>query len=200
MIWVSPGGACPSDLDGCCCDFGINCSCWRRTERDCRRRQIEQGRGWLGRMLLLVHLSLLLVIWVSSYEPHDLMGYIQIAELSGPWEREEFPGFSGFTAGALLGSTTQVLIVQQVCVLVAQSCLTLCNHRDCSPPGSSVHGLLQARILEWVAFPSPGDLPDPGIEPESPSLQADSLQSESPRKSQMDWLWIIALILTTHTF
>ena len=36
-------------------------------------------------------------------------------------------------------------------------------------------GILQARILEWVAIPSPGDLPDPGIEPRSPALQADSL-------------------------
>jgi len=40
-----------------------------------------------------------------------------------------------------------------VCVLVAQSCLTLWDPIDCSPPGSSVHGLLQARILEWVAIP-----------------------------------------------
>ena len=39
-------------------------------------------------------------------------------------------------------------------VLVAQSCLTLCNPIDCSPPGSSVHGILQARILEWIAMPS----------------------------------------------
>ena len=46
---------------------------------------------------------------------------------------------------------------------------------DCSPPGSSVHGILQARILERVAGPPPGDLPDPGIEPESlmfPALAA----------------------------
>ena len=49
--------------------------------------------------------------------------------------------------------------------LVAQSCLTLCNPMDCSPPGSSVHVSLQARILEWVAMPPPGDLPDPGINP-----------------------------------
>ena len=35
-----------------------------------------------------------------------------------------------------------------------QSCLTLCEPVDCSPPGSSVHGILQARILEWVAMPS----------------------------------------------
>ena len=55
-----------------------------------------------------------------------------------------------------------------------QSCLTLCDPMDCSPPGSSVHGILQARIL-GLPFPSPGDLPDPGIEPASPALQVDSL-------------------------
>ena len=42
--------------------------------------------------------------------------------------------------------------------------------------------ILQARILEWVAFPSPGDLPNPGIEPRSPTLQADSLPAEPPEK------------------
>ena len=47
---------------------------------------------------------------------------------------------------------------------VLQSRLTLCNPLDCRPPGSSVHRILQARILEWVAGPPPGDLPDPGIE------------------------------------
>ena len=40
-----------------------------------------------------------------------------------------------------------------VCVLVSQSCPTLCNPMDCSPPGSSVHGILQVRILEWVTIP-----------------------------------------------
>ena len=48
-----------------------------------------------------------------------------------------------------------------------QSCLTLCDPIDCSSPGSSVHGFLPARILEWVAKPPPGDLPNPGIKPES---------------------------------
>ena len=46
---------------------------------------------------------------------------------------------------------------------------------DCSLPGSSDGEILQASVLEWVAFPSPGDLPDPGIEPGSPTLQADPL-------------------------
>ena len=56
---------------------------------------------------------------------------------------------------------------------------------DCSPPGSSVHGILQARILEWVVIPSSGDFPDPGIKlvsPTSPALQEDSLPTESPGK------------------
>ena len=43
-------------------------------------------------------------------------------------------------------------ICLKVKVLVSQSCPTLCNPMDCSPPGSSVHGLLQARILEWIAI------------------------------------------------
>ena len=51
--------------------------------------------------------------------------------------------------------------------MLAKSCLTLCGPMDCSPPGSSVHGILQARILEWVPCSPPGDLPDPGIEPKS---------------------------------
>ena len=60
-----------------------------------------------------------------------------------------------------------------------QSCLTLCDPMHCSPLGSSVHGILQARILEWVAM-------QPGIEPRSPAapaLQLDSLplsHGESP--------------------
>ena len=48
---------------------------------------------------------------------------------------------------------------------------------DWSPPGSSLHGISQAR-MEWVAIPFSGNLPDPGIEPRSPTLRADSLPSE----------------------
>ena len=51
-----------------------------------------------------------------------------------------------------------------------QSCPTLCNTMDCSLSQSSVHWILQARILDWEASPPPGDLPDPRIEPTSPAL------------------------------
>ena len=46
------------------------------------------------------------------------------------------------------------------------------------PHRLTVHEILQARILEWVAFPSPGDIPNPGIKPRSPTLQVDSLPAE----------------------
>ena len=65
---------------------------------------------------------------------------------------------------------------------VAQSCLTLCDPMDGSLPGSMVHGIFQARILGGLPFPSPGDLPNPGIEPRSPALQTDALLSEPPGK------------------
>ena len=69
-----------------------------------------------------------------------------------------------------------------VYVMRAQSCPTLWDPMDCSPPGSSVHGIIQAKILEWVVMLSPGNLPNPGIEIQSPVLQADSLPSEPPGK------------------
>ena len=56
---------------------------------------------------------------------------------------------------------------------VAQLCPTLCNSMDCSLPGFSIHGILQAsEYWSGLPFPSPGDLPDLGIEPGSPALQA----------------------------
>ena len=51
----------------------------------------------------------------------------------------------------------------------------LCDPMDYSPPGTSVHRISQARILAWLPFPTPGDIPDPCIEPVFPAMQADSL-------------------------
>ena len=56
---------------------------------------------------------------------------------------------------------------------------------DCSPSGSAVHGIFQARILEWVAISFLTGSSDPGIEPWSPTLQADALPSEPPGKSSL---------------
>ena len=76
--------------------------------------------------------------------------------------------------------------------MTAWMCLTLCDPMDFSLPGSSVLGILQARILEWVTMPPPGDLPNPGIKPRFPILQADSVLTAT---REALWLRIIC-----HTY
>ena len=79
-----------------------------------------------------------------------------------------------------------------VCVLVSQLCLIVCDLMDCSPPDSSVPGILHARILDQVAIPSPGDLPNPGIKPASPALPGSFFITEPPGK--------LALLITDLIF
>ena len=62
--------------------------------------------------------------------------------------------------------------------LIAKSYPTLCNPMDCSLPGSLAVEFSRQEYWSGLPLPSPGDLPDPGIEPESPALQADSLPTE----------------------
>ena len=69
-----------------------------------------------------------------------------------------------------------------MCLLADQLCLILCDPMDCSPPGSAIHGILQAGILDWVAisfFWGSFWLRD---QTPSPALQADSLSSEPQEK------------------
>ena len=85
--------------------------------------------------------------------------------------------------------------------LVAQTCPKLCNPMDCSLPGSSVHGDSPGKnIGSGLPCPPPGDLPNPGIKPRSPALQADSLPAEPPGKpkntgvgslSLLQWIFLI---------
>ena len=74
-------------------------------------------------------------------------------------------------------------------VKVTQSCLTLCDLMN-----YTVHGILQARILEWVAIPFSWDLPNPGINPTSPTLQTDSLPSEPPGKPENTGVGSLSLL------
>ena len=60
----------------------------------------------------------------------------------------------------------------------AQLCPTLCDPKDCSPPGSSVYGILQTRVLEWVAMPFSRASSQLGMKAGSPALQTDSLPSQ----------------------
>ena len=64
----------------------------------------------------------------------------------------------------------------------AQLCLTLCDPVDCSPPAPLSTGFPRQEYWSGLPFPTPGDLPDQGIELGSPALLADSLPSEPPGK------------------
>ena len=65
---------------------------------------------------------------------------------------------------------------------VAQSFAPFSDPTDCSPPGFSIMAFSRPEYWSGLPFPSPGDLPDPGIEPRSPAFQADTLTSEPPGK------------------
>ena len=84
------------------------------------------------------------------------------------------------------GRTSYILVIcyhSAVC-LVAQSCPTLCDPMDCNLPGSSVHAISRQEYWSGLPFPPPGDLPNPGIEPRSPTVQGECGRSEPPGKSK----------------
>ena len=74
------------------------------------------------------------------------------------------------------------IFFDKVKVLVARSCLTLCDPNDCSPQAPLSIEFSRQEYWSGLPFPSPGDLPNSGIETKSPALQADSLLSEPPEK------------------
>ena len=74
-------------------------------------------------------------------------------------------------------------VSDKVVVLVAQLCL--CDPMDCSLPGSSVYGILQARILEWIVIPFSRGSSRPRDQTLSSALQAHSLPSELPGRSNL---------------
>ena len=92
--------------------------------------------------------------------------------------------------------TSSLTSLMKMKLKVTQSCPTLCNPMD-----YTVHGILQARILERVAFPFSGDLPNPGVKPMSPTLQADSLPAEpqeEPRNTGVGDLSLLHQIFLTQ--
>ena len=81
-------------------------------------------------------------------------------------DKFQLKSFSHLLTGFVVVVGLSSLYIPDVCMCgcsVTQSYLTLCDPMDCSLPGSSVHGIFQARILEWVAISTPGDLPVPVI-------------------------------------
>ena len=95
-----------------------------------------------------------------------------------------FLGFKPYTLWInmyfFLQNDSSFLSMDVYCVLVTQSCLTLCDPEDCSLPGFSIHGIFQEKILEWVAIFFSRRYSWPRDQTWSPALQADTLPSEPP--------------------
>ena len=111
---------------------------------------------------------------VSPKVNHECIEVISQAEKGGRilWT-EKTTGVLLRTMGYMQETTNNPLFLEKMgCMYmcsVAQWCPTLCDPMDCSPPGSSVHGILQARILEWIAIPfSRGIFPTLGLNPGLP--------------------------------
>ena len=95
------------------------------------------------------------------------------------------------------GCSCVVSLICCCCCLDAQSCLTLCDSMDCKQPGSSVHGITQARIMEWVVISFSGGSSRPSDETciscKSPALQSKSLpirhQASNIFADYSIWVW-----------
>ena len=96
--------------------------------------------------------------------------------------------------------TPYVCVRARVCVSHF-SCVWLCDLRACSPPGSSVHGILQARITQWMAMPSSRDLPNPGTEPMSlisPVVAGRFLTISATWEALSSWYELLILVQILH--
>ena len=130
-------------------------------------------------------------VWLLSYQPNYSFRFLSFSEacvlwplfpppqfrISMKWTRWAGYIFHGWHSSA----RKREYFVIVLCVLVTQSCLIPTDPMGCSPPGSSIYGESQ-EYWSGLSCPPSGDLPDPGIEPRSPALQADSLPTEPPGK------------------
>ena len=114
--------------------------------------------------------------------PFPIPGYLPntgIEPASPPWQAVSW------IAGRFFTVEPPAKPIVKVKVLFTQSCLTLCDPMDCSPPGFSAMGFSSQEYWNGLPFPSPGVRPNPGIKPGSPALQADSLPTELPGTPQI---------------
>ena len=110
-----------------------------------------------------------LKLWGSGWKQYDLWRSKEISQLRFPSEK---------TGLKKQGNHSMWSPKVQAQGILGPRCSSWDDPMDCSTPGSSVCGILRQEYWSGLPFPSPGDLPNPGIEPRSPTVQADSLPSE----------------------
>jgi len=141
--------------------FYKNGTCFKKSQKESMQEFKIRGNMSLKIHLIVFHLSYSNQesIFLNTYQN----GAPNLFEADTQMENKFFKHLSSLLKIGYLQAYT-------VTVKIAQSCLTLCDPMDCSLPGSSVHEIFQARVLEWIAISFSRDLPDPGIEPGSPTL------------------------------
>ena len=151
--------------------------------------KFKKSPTWLShwaRMLLFLGTEILYIItltFVRQWVEYLLRGLAEVRDFTCVcW----FPFYLNcFLPGPVFFSGTLLSQVWVVKVKVTQSCPILFDPMDCI---GIVHGILQARTLEWIAIPFSKDLPNSGIEPTSPTVQVDSLPAEllgKPKNSEV---------------
>ena len=116
--------------------------------------------------------------------------YVLCLELDGPWGGGQIRTADRKTS---IGNEV-VLCCAWLLLCAVLSLSVMSNSGDCSPPGSSVHGDSPGKNMEWVPMPSSRDLPNPGIEPRSLTLKADSFLSEPPEKPKNTGVGSLSLL------
>ena len=170
---------------------------WEPTPVSCLEKPMDRG-AWWATCSPWGHTELEMTERLSIAPVHDLFPFYSWRTLFS-WYR-----IWGLTALFFQNSKNMPLLPDPheksafvwIAVLcsVAQSCLTLCDLLDYSPPDSSVHGILQVRYWNVLPCPPPGDLPNPGIAASSPALQANL-----PLRQQGSPVWIeVPLNIVCH--
>ena len=163
-------------------------------------------QAFIGGHLLLVAQILQADSLLSEQEgspPLDHLKWRSHGPLDVRWPHRKTPLL------VLLCDSVIFLIPESVKVIVTQPCLTHCDPMDCSLPGSSVHGILQARILEWVAMPSSRGSSQPRDRTQAFHMQAFHIlyhlsHQGSPNYSLLSWkpglilLWLLLISIQTH--
>ena len=144
----------------------------------------DQGNKGDGCVLTMSFLSPLPQTETQSKKSNNIIKMAEHTHTLGLWTKTQPRHFCQYLKCMSEGGQRVKVKVKSL------SRVWLCDPMDCSLSGSSVMGFSKQECWSGLPFPSPGDLPNPGIEPGSPTLQADTLLSEPPgRWATRKWRW-----------
>ena len=140
----------------------------------------------LGETLLIIS-----AVKDPGRRPLRFFGHLCYPEQRSHFHHKPSKGHCSESSSGIRSTDSSVCVCVCVCVCEPLSCVRLCNPMDCTHQAPLSMGILQARILEWVAIPFCRHLPDPGIEPRSPALQILYYLSHQGRRTHGKY-WLVS--------